>query len=204
MDPLVLAICCFALAIALALLDIFVPSGGVLVILSMISAIGSILFGFRSGNTAGMVMLTLLLAAVPGFLLLTLRMWPHTPIGRLIVLPTPGQPKRNNPRENEATEPEADPMQQLVGQIGIAQNPLMPTGHVRIQHRNYNAVAERGLIEAGQRVEVLAVRQRNLIVAVTTRQIPSSNTPPKEEQPVAGQSLLDLPADQLGLDSLDN
>lgn len=195
MDPLLVAILLFVAAVALAVLDIFVPSGGVLVVLSAIAAVGSVMFGFRSSNTAGMVILTCVLAAIPVILIAALKIWPHTPIGRRIILPTP--------KKDSGEEKANDPLHALVGELAVTQSALMPTGHVRLNHRNYNAVAEQGLIEAGQTVEILAVRERNLVVAVTTRKPNAAPVQVPEPEPTA-TGLLDLPAEELGLDSLDN
>ena len=195
MDPLIIAILCFVLAICLAVADLLVPSGGVLAIASFLAALASIFFAFRSSSLAGQAMLILMLLAIPTFLVVGLRIWPHTPIGRRVILKTP--PTAQAPGGN------SDLLDSMIGMIGRAENSLMPTGHVRIDHRSYNAQCENGIIEAGQWVEVIAVKQRNLIVVATTkaRREKSDQTP---AGPELGQSLLDRPAEDLGLDSLDN
>lgn len=198
MDPLVIAILCILLAGALAVVDLLVPSGGILAVLSLLAAVVSVYFGFRSGYTSGMVVLTVILVAIPVFLAVALRIWPHTPIGRRLILKAP-----------EAHEVAVDPtlvqLQELVGQVGVTQNSLMPCGMVRIQRRNYNAMCDCGIIEAGQNVEVISVQQRNLVVAPTTLSPARSlgQPMPDREPSVAKESLLDRPAEELGLDSLE-
>ena len=200
MDPLLIAILCFLLAAGLAAADLLLPSGGGLALASLLSAIVSIFFAFRSGPTAGAMMLILILVAVPVFMVAALRLWPHTPIGRMIILRTPAE------REASASAIIVDdPLLELVGQTGITQNSLLPTGHVRIDHHNYNALCDCGVIEAGQVVEVVAVRQRNLVVVPTTVPARSrvAHAALEAKTPRLGESLLDRPPEDLGLDTLE-
>ncbi len=196
MSPLILAILLFLVALGLGLLDILVPSGGVLLVLSAASAIGSVLFGFRSGTTTGMIILTIVIGAVPIVLLIALRLWEHTPLGRLIVLKPPADDDQESALPN-------DSLRELVGHVGITQGSLMPTGHVRINHRNYNATTQGEIIEHTQYVEVVDIRERNLLVRATSRR--PEETTKSSSQPATNpksENLLDLPADQLGLDSI--
>lgn len=200
MDPLLIAVLCFLLAAGLAAADLLLPSGGGLALASLLSAAVSIFFAFRSGPTAGAMMLVLLLIAIPVFMVAALRLWPHTPIGRRIILRTPAEREASS-----VTSTPADPMLELVGKTGITQNSLLPTGHVRIDHHNYNALCDCGVIEAGQIVEVVAVRQRNLVVVPTTVPIRPkvAHAGVDSKSPRLGESLLDRPPEDLGLDSLE-
>ncbi len=207
MDPIVIAVLCVVAAMVLAIADLFIPSGGMLAVASLLMAMIGVYFGFRSSSTAGLVTLSLILLGIPIFITVALHAWPYTPIGKRVILRTPGEDVKTQ------TTPD-DPLLELIGQIGIAQNSLMPSGHVRLNHRNYNAVADGPIIEAGQAVEIIAVKQRNLIV-VASRNRPTSDdvandspgneTGPKSGKlPKLGESLLDRPAEDLGLDSLDS
>ena len=195
MDPFFVALLLYCLALVLALVDLFVPSGGMLLIMSTAAAFGAVLFGFRSGYTMGMTMLTIVVASVPAFAYAAIKIWPNTPLGKRIILSLPGHKKRAKPEHETAR-------QSLVGSVHLAEYALMPTGQIRIGHRRYNAVAESGIIEAGQNVEIVGLKERNLVVRVTD----ASPTLPSEAEAKGEphhQSLLDLPADELGIDSLD-
>jgi membrane-bound ClpP family serine protease len=196
MSPMVLAVICVVIAAVLAVVDLLVPSGGVLAVASLVAALVSVYFGFQSGYTAGVLTLTLILVAIPIFIMVALRLWPHTPIGRRVILQIPDQP-------DQPAAPAQSQLQELIGQIGVTQNALMPCGFIRLNGRNYNAMCESGVIEAKQNVIVTAVQQRNLIVASTSL-APSDSTRLKEPEPTESQqSLLDRPAEELGLDSLE-
>lgn len=203
MNPIYIAIILYISAIVLAMVDLYVPSAGMLLLLSLVAAVGSVVFGFQSGTTSGMTMLTLVAATIPILGMVAIRIWPHTPIGRRIVLGLPPEaPTVSNDKQNTLNE--------LVGYVVVSEYPLMPSGQISINHRAYNAFAEAGYIEAGWRVEVVGVRQRDLIVRVTDK--PLTAIRPRERTDVArtespkefaNPNLLDVPANELGLNSLD-
>lgn len=196
MSPLVLAVICFIIAAVLAVVDLLIPSGGILAVASLIAGLVSVYFGFQSGYTTGVITLTLILIAIPLFIAVALRLWPHTPIGKRVILKAPDQP------EPTATSDQAE-LQELIGQVGVTQSSLMPYGFVRLQGRNYNAMCESGFVDARQNVIVMSVQQRNLIV--TSTNLPPT-TPVVAQTPQAiepAESLLDRPAEELGLDSIE-
>ncbi len=204
MDPVYIAVMLYISAIVLALVDLYVPSAGTLLLLSLFAAIGSVVFGFQSGTTAGMTMLTLVAISIPVIALVAIRIWPHTPVGRRIVLRLPPeQPRMSNEKQNILAE--------LVGSVVVSEYPLMPSGQITIDRRPYSAFAEAGYIDAGWRIEVVGVRQRDLIVRVTDK--PLTPVRPQgrmddfakqsEKELASNTNLLDVPANELGLDSLD-
>lgn len=202
MDPFYVALMLYFAAIVLAFVDLFVPSGGLLVIVAALGGIAAVLFAFRSGNTAGMAMLTLVIASVPVFAFLAIRIWPHTPMGRRIILKLPES-------TTVAQGIDEDPLRELVGHVFQVEAAFLPTGQLRVGHQRFNASAESGFIEAGAHVKVIAVRERNLIVRQTTEPLTARETGPgqsaaNEDNGQTSGSLLDRPAAELGLDSLDN
>ena len=198
MDPFVIAILLYVAALTLAFTDIFVPSGGMLLVLAAAAAFGAILFGFQSSNTMGMTMLTIVAASVPVFAVVAINIWPRTPIGRRMILHPPQS-------SSSAKSSDAEKLQQLVGEVFMAESALLPAGQLKIGHRRVNAVVESGIVEAGQTVKVIAVRDRNLIVRLSNEPVSKMAATGKavEELLPPESNLLDLPADQLGLDSID-
>lgn len=205
MDPIYIAIILYVSAIVMALVDLYIPSAGMLLLLSLVAAVGSVIFGFQRSTSSGMTMLTLVAATVPILGVIAIRIWPNTPIGRRIVLGLPPErPTTANKLHNALAE--------LIGCVVVSEYPLMPSGQITIDHRPYNAFAEAGSIDAGQHVEVIAVRQRDLVVRVTDK--PLSPIRPRDhihdlgKQPITefanNTNLLDVPADELGLDSLED
>ncbi len=201
MDPLILAVVLYFVAVALAALDIFVPSGGILLIMSAIAAVGSILCGFRVGATSGLVVTTVVLATVPAFVYFAIKVWPHTPVGRRILL-SPPNAAEVTPRED---------LNEHVGIVVVALWSLLPAGQIKVGRQHINARSADGrVIEAGQRVKVIGVQERVLIVSPTheplTELASEVSSGPKladPGRPASDNELLETPVEQLGLDSLD-
>lgn len=205
MDPLTVAIALYFLAILLAVIDIFVPSGGILLILSGVAAIGAIVFGFRAGTTTGLVVSVVVLASIPALLYSAIKLWPHTPIGRRILLEPP-------------TAAEAMPENRLtvfIGTVVVSRWPLVPMGQIKIGTQRLNARTSDGkIIEIGQRVKVIDVQEGLLVVQETTEPISENFSSAKSAQSssstvaanteLEGSNLLEQPAAELGLNDLDD
>ncbi|MBX3421575.1 MAG: hypothetical protein KF752_08475 [Pirellulaceae bacterium] len=202
MEPLKVAILLYFLAVALAAVDIFIPTAGTLLIASALSAIASIYFGFLTGVYSGMAMSILVLGTIPVFTYVAIKFWPHTPIGRRILL-TP--PKIQADSHSEA-------LRRWIGTVVVNRWPLLPSGQIQIGKQRFNATSiDSRPIEVGQRVKVVDARELLLIVASTNEQeteipeadrIPSSSLASQGSMP-SEQALLEAPAEQLGLNSLD-
>lgn len=205
MDPFYLAIILYFAALGLAFLDIFVPSAGLLLILASAIVVAAVLFAFRSSQSMGMVMLALVAATIPAFAFVALKIWPHTPIGKRIILLPPGSAEGSKSAKSALLN-----LADLVGEVVVCDHDLMPAGNVKIGRRRYNAIAESGIVEASQAVEIVAVRDRSLIVRVTNK-TPTLGSDLKKSvvadlhanETSPSESLLDVPADELGLESID-
>jgi len=200
MDPLIIAIGLYFVAILLAVIDIFVPSGGVLMILSGIAAAASILLGFRAGVTPGLVISIIVMATIPVFIYSAIRLWPHTSIGRRILLLPPNAP----------ISPSHERLLNLVGLVVINRWQLAPMGQVKIGSQRYSAKSFGSrVIDIGKRIKIVDIHEGILVVAETND--PLSETPVSQgKQPSmldasspADEDLLETPAQQLGLGDLD-
>ena len=183
-DPWVWAISLILLGLALAAMELFIPSGGVLAFLS-VSALGAaVVLGFMQGNAVGLAMLVLVMVGLPVMAIVLLRVWPRTPIGRRILLRVqsgedalPGSPKQRKLKE-------------LVGQIGVAKSMMLPSGAITIQGKTVDAYSEGMPIEAGQRVVVTEVHGTQVVV-----QPAEDDSPPTD-----GSDELSRPIDSVGPD----
>lgn len=200
MDPLIICIGLYFLAILLAVIDVFLPTGGILLILSGIAAVGAILFGFREGTTTGLIVTIIVLASIPVIFYAAIKLWPHTPIGRRILLSPPNSVG-------------SSPMEQIAGLIGIVVKntwPLAPMGQIKIGSQRYSARSSDGrLIDPGTRVKVIDYQEGILVVLQTNEPLTESD-PFQKSMAAAPQSvdleerdLLEKPASELGLNDLD-
>jgi len=144
-------------------LEFFVPSGGVLGILSGLSIVGAVVVGFLASYSIGAGVLVTALIVVPVMLSLGVHLWPHTTIGKQILIQLPESSDEVLP-----TTEEYRGLQRLVGHRGLARSLMMPGGVVEIGERQYDAVSAGMPIDPGQPILVMGVETHRLIVRPDT------------------------------------
>jgi membrane-bound ClpP family serine protease len=173
------------------------PSGGALIFLSLVAAVGSVYYGFQIGSTAGLLVLAVDLATVPLLLWGAIKIWPHTPIGKRALL--------------QPTTYSSDDQHQLlynfVGHVVAVRWPIAPTGQIQIGHQRYNVISSDGqYIDSGHRVKILRVQERLLVVTPTDQPLttPKLDNSSASQEVSDQQNLLELPAAQIGLSGIDD
>ena len=167
MDLLTIAIILFLVGLALGAAEIFIPSAGVLAILSIAAFVGSIVCAFRVSAAWGMGFVV----AAPVFMAVVIvkgfNILPRTRIGKRMILGRPA-----------TTEESADPIvaadagreqpqsltQELIGQVGVARTELRPSGSALIGGRRRNVVSVGDFIRQGARVRVIEVHGNRIVV----------------------------------------
>lgn len=154
-----------ALAIGLLLMELFVPSGGLIGVLAGICAIGSLVAFFRYNITLGFAMTTAYFVLSPLILWGLFKFWINSPVTRRLILGAEDDqslgddgdgPSAMSRTEMERRERLAQ-LQQLIGAEGKTVTPLRPVGVVRIQGERIDALAETGVIAANADVVVTDV-----------------------------------------------
>jgi hypothetical protein len=85
MNPLLWIALLLLVGLAMMVLEVFVPSGGVLGFLSVVAMIAAIVTAFvEQGATLGMAVLATTFVAVPAALGMAFRWFPQTPLGRRV------------------------------------------------------------------------------------------------------------------------
>ena len=161
-------------AFLIAVLELFLPSGGILAFLAVCALIGSVIFAFQTDAVFGAIYLFGVTIAVPFVVWYLLMLFPKTPIGRTMFM---------NPEDDPALQPdpEKEAMKQLVGKQGVAKTLMMLSGQIEIDGRRINAISESQAIEPGTPVIVVTVDGINIIV----RAVPdaASNVPSHSAAP---------------------
>jgi len=184
MNTLLLVALLLLAGLGVMVLEVFVPSGGILGFASVAALLAGIVTAFVAlGPLAGLVAIAVVLVAVPALLGLALKVFPETPLGRRVMPPPP-----------DAAElvPDADRRRRtraLVGRAGRVVSDLVPWGRVEIEGDQFDAVSEGGPIDAGAAVEVVAAQGTAVVVRVAV-----AAAPPR---PAAGKPAAD-PADAAG------
>jgi membrane-bound serine protease (ClpP class) len=146
------------LATTLAVLEVFFPSAGVLAFLSAAALISAIVMAFYQGFWFGVVAVPTALGTLIAGVVLGLKYWPKTAMGKRILLTAP---------DSNAVlpdEPERDFLRSLVGRTGRAKSKLLLSGVVTIDGRTLSAESEGMPVEEGQPVRVIQVRGTCLVV----------------------------------------
>lgn len=131
--------------------------------LCALSLLAAVIVGFMAGPWTGLGILVTEGLVVPAALMAAVKWWPHTPIGRMMLIPRPESPDEVLP-ETEAYRGLHD----LVGRRGTARGVMLPSGTVVINGKPYDAVSEGVPIEAHQTVLVVAVSTQRLVVRPDT------------------------------------
>ncbi|MEM6393815.1 MAG: hypothetical protein AAF797_13660 [Planctomycetota bacterium] len=163
---LVWAIALMGTAIVMLVIEVFVPSGGILGVLAGVAAIASVVCFFWVNQTAGLIALILTLLATPFALFFLLKALPHTPVFRLAALDDDGV---SSPSRSFNTGPEP-------GQLGSAETNLRPSGTCTIDGHKHDALAVGPWIERGQPVVVLGHSTGQVQVRLATQ---DELTPPQ-------------------------
>jgi membrane-bound ClpP family serine protease len=159
MSTLVWVVSLLVLGLGVMVLEVFVPSGGILGFVSILALVASVATAFLElGATAGMASLAVVVLAVPAVLSVAFRWFPETPLGRRVLPPAP-----------ESADVLPDPTRRqhardLIGRTGLTVSELLPWGGVQIDGEVVDAVSEDGPIAAGVAIEVVGVQAAALIV----------------------------------------
>ncbi len=161
MTAVVWVVVLLVVGLSVMVLEVFLPSGGILGFLSLTAIVAAVATAFLDlGATAGLVTLAVATVVVPLVLALAFRLFPDTPLGRR-VLPPPPEPFDVAPAAARRRA-----LEQLVGRTGRAVSEMLPWGVVELDGLRFEALSESGPIDRGAAVEAVGVQGRDLVVAL--------------------------------------
>jgi len=150
-----------ALGLVLILAEVFFPSFGLLSVLATAALVASIAMAFQESSALGYRFLMAIVVLVPATIVLGFKLFPKTPIGKLML-------GNAQPRPGEASYDPRDLA--LAGQEGVVEADCRPAGMARLDGRRVDVVSRGEWIEAGARVRVLEVQGNRVVVARTEAQ----------------------------------
>ncbi len=178
------------LLVSLALLaaEVFVPSGGFIAALMLVALGGSVFCAFRAWWETSPALWWSYLASVlillPVVLVGAFTIFPKTPYGRRVLLDAPA------PEEITAFAKEQLELQALVGQRGKTVTPHSPGGMISIKDRRYHSETRGMMLDAGEPIEIVAVRGNRLVIRLADR--PVKEEPASAEAEIASLDSNDL------------
>lgn len=154
-----------AAAIVIVIIELFVPSGGLLALLAGAALVGSIVAFFMHGAFAGIAATLTYIILGPVVGMFVFKWWVNSPLGRRMILSSDvGGTDRGEPDDESNADSRVsvaadrdDVLRALIGATGEALTPLRPVGTVRIADQRVDALAELGSIDAGTLVVVTDV-----------------------------------------------
>ncbi len=187
LDPVVWSILLMLVGCVVLVLEVFIPSGGVLAVVSAAAFIGAIVIAFQNGPVTGFSFVMSTAIAVPLVLVLAFHFWPKTRIGKAFLGELPS---------DDDVLPD-DPHRVLMGRVGVARSKMLPSGAVEIDGQMVDALSLGQAVEPGQYVVVTEVRANRVVVR-----------PAKENErpgrPTSTADILNRPIEELGIESLED
>ena len=184
------AILLLVLGCALVVLEVFIPSGGIISILAAVAFVSSILIASWEGPTTGpgvgLAFAAVTVFAVPTLVAIAFKYWPKTRMGKAFL--------GELPKEEEVL-PE-DPRRTLIGRVGVARSKMLPSGAVEIDGQMIDAMSQGQAIEPGAYVVVVEVRGNRVLVRPAGKDQRPSHPDPRDA--------LSRSIEELGIESLDD
>lgn len=145
--------------------EFLLPTGGMSATAAVAVLIAAIVIAFSHSLLAGTAVIIFVLLTVPLVLMLMVRVWPHTPIGKRMLNLQPGERAEAIPCR---TTPRGVPVDELIGCLGIAKTDLLPSGTVVMNGEKLDVVSTGMPIDAGTQVIVTNVDLGRLHVRAAT------------------------------------
>lgn len=150
------SILCFVLAILLVMLEIFVPSGGLLGIMAAAAALGGVVMLFQINTTLGLIGAIVCVIAAPVLTIVGVKFWSNSSVGRWLEIGEATSRQAEKITNDESSSVPKD-LHAYVGKEGIAHSDLRPVGICHIEGNKENCLAATGLIRAGTSIKVVAI-----------------------------------------------
>jgi membrane-bound serine protease (ClpP class) len=181
------------LGCALVVLEVFIPSGGIISVLSAVSLVASIVIASwqspTTGPFTGLVFAAVTVIIVPVIMATAFKYWPKTPMGKAFL---------GEPLTDDKVLPK-DPRRALLGRVGVARSKMLPSGAVEIDGQMVDAVTQGQAIEPGTYIVVTEVRANRVVVRPADKDQRPGNQSAKDIT-----DMLSRPIDELGIESLED
>lgn len=160
--------------------EFMLPTGGLLGAMAVAALVTSVMLAFKFSTTAGICVSCFIAISSPFFIMFLIRIWPNTPVGKRML----------NLKRGQTIEPPVKttaggiPLDELIGQRGIAKTNLLPSGLVLINGEKIDAVSTGMPIDADSPILVVKldtghVQVRELSLEETQEKKSNEPTSPK-------------------------
>ena len=156
---LIFAVFLFVVCAALLVVEIFVPSFGLLTVSALACLAGGVGIFFRQGTVTGWVGVGIAVVLIPIVWVIVYRRFPHTSFGMAVTLKGPK-------REKGDAIADTPQLIDLLDNAGVVISPLRPVGMCDFSGQRVECVAEGGYVDRGMNVKVIHVEGTQVTVRV--------------------------------------
>jgi len=148
-------------SLLLLIAEAFIPSGGLIAVLSAGCAIAGVVVLFNHSAAWGWTGLASVIVLGPVAFFGALSLLPETPFGQRLIGAETEEEKALRLEQERA---EAEAIASLVGAEGTTLTACRPVGEAQIEGERYEVQAEGGILEAGTPVRVVSANRRSIRV----------------------------------------
>ena len=150
--PILLMIIGFGLIV----LEVLIPSLGVITVAAVGCIVASLFLGFSYSPALGLGLIVGALLGIPIILVLAFKLFPETPLGRHMML-------RRKPSDHPAPATVSG-RTDLVGKEGVARSDLRPSGVAEVDGERLDVLTRGELVEVGARIRIIENRGNRIVV----------------------------------------
>lgn len=159
LNYLIWGLALYGVGILLVIIEVFVPSGGVIGLLATGAAIAGDVCLWIFDPVWGALGVLAILVLGPLLFFFAVNLLPSTPMGRRLLFGEKGEDA-----SKEALLEDVNPYAGLMGKEGLTVTDLRPVGSARIDGERHEVLADTHLIEAGAKVRVVSVHGNEIKV----------------------------------------
>lgn len=149
----------FVIGFVALFLELFVPAAGVIGAAGIISMIVATVLAYDTlGKLVGTLFLVGVLIGTPAMIMLGLKAFPKSFVGKLLILAKSFEQKEGY------TSADQDKFDVLLGREGRATTTLRPSGMVVIDGKKYSVVTSGEMIQKDEKVRVIRVEGNRIVV----------------------------------------
>jgi len=152
---LLIGISLIAMGLLLIVLEVFVPSAGILTVLAVGCAITGIVFLFKYDTTWGFIGLLVTVILGPTMFAGALNILPNTPLGRLMFGPS----GEEIAEQDQVVRDQASRAREgLIDAVGTALTDMRPSGVIEVDGKRHDAIAIGGIVDRDSKVRIVSIR----------------------------------------------
>ena len=153
------AIALFVTGLVVAVIEVIVPSAGVLALVSLACLVGSLAAAYQLSGWTAATLAVIEGVVVPLAILGAFKLLPRTSVGKQMILEPPGASKSSG-----TSVPGVTNAAQLVNRTGLALTQLRPSGTAEIDGQRMSVVTNGEMIEKDAKVRVVQVEGSRVVV----------------------------------------